>query len=145
MTRDYLRLDAEAPSAFFLTPAAGKRHPSDTSPITYQGTDVGSGLAGFTLRYWKDGTLTVLASKTTSTSWTGGLNLPCRAVTAEVVAHDRTGNVDETRGDSRSLTILVRGDVNADGVIDPADLELLVEAERTRVGAFRAVSTRALR
>ena len=132
--QDYLHLDAEAPSAFFLTPAAGKRHPSDTSPITYQGTDVGSGLAGFTLRYWKDGALTVLASKTTGTSWTGGLNLPCRAVTAEVVAHDRTGNVDETRGDSRSLTILVRGDVNADGVIDAADLELLVEAEGLATG-----------
>ena len=130
----YIHLDGEAPSVTFLTPDSGKRHPGDTL-FSYQGTDAGgSGLLGFTLRYWKDGALTVLATKTPSTTWTGGLNFPCRAVTAEVVAHDRIGNVNEALGDSRTLSILVRGDVNADGVIDQADLDLLTEAEGLATG-----------
>ncbi|NTV64677.1 MAG: hypothetical protein HGA65_14260, partial [Oscillochloris sp.] len=130
---EYLRLDSEAPYAWFIAPPVGIYTPGDMS-LSYDGSDEGSGVASFTLRYAKEGATSVLVGATTERVSTVHLNLPCRAVTAEVLARDYANNLDESRKGSLNLFLLLHGDVDGDGRLTRADLEAIRDAEGLRAG-----------
>jgi hypothetical protein len=135
--RYYLRLDSAAPRAEFLTPTASEafRLVPGVRTFTYRGYEEpisampSSGVSNFTVAMNLNEQTTLLTARNPETALAINLDYPCREADFAVVAHDASGNARLENGGFLDGFILLRGDANADGVIDEADYALIRAAD----------------